>query len=94
MVMSNSTDPRMLQLRQQLTTHGIDINDADNGIFLPHSTAVRTANSLTEIAHSRIHTNDYKQAVFDRINPMTNAAEIRADLGKIRTEIAAGTFTY
>ncbi|RPD43600.1 hypothetical protein DNI29_23450 [Hymenobacter sediminis] len=33
--MSNSTDTRMVDLRQKLTNHGIDINDADNGVFLP-----------------------------------------------------------
>jgi RHS repeat-associated protein len=94
MVMSNSNDARMVQLRAQLTKHNIDINDADNGIFLARSSAIKKSNNLSSIAHSRIHTNVYKEAIFNRINPLTSEAEIRNALGGIRSEIGAGTFPF
>ena len=94
MVMSNSQDARMIQLRQQLAQHGIDINDADNGILLARSSAVKNANNVGSIAHSRIHTEVYKQTVFDRISPLQSEAEIRSALGTIKTDIGTGVFPH
>jgi uncharacterized protein RhaS with RHS repeats len=93
-VMSNTTDTRMIKLRQQLKTHNIDINDADNGIFLARSTAIRDANGLSSIPHSAIHSDTYKQAVFDKISPLTSASDIRSALDGIRSDIASGIFSY
>ena len=36
-VMSNSTDARMVALREKMNALGIKINDAANGVFLPTS---------------------------------------------------------
>jgi RHS repeat-associated protein len=73
------TDRRAVAARRILTREGIDINEADNGIFLETS------------EHRRIHTNDY----YDKLTRRLNAAQpgtVRKELNKIRNEIKAGTF--
>ncbi len=90
MVMSNSTDPRMIAARGHITTHGVDINDPSNGIFLPRGSADAVGTGLPP--HSRLHTNEYKQAVHDKIMAATSPAEVQQALTDIRQGLIGGTF--
>jgi hypothetical protein len=94
-VMSNTskkTNPKMFALREKMKNLGIDINDADNGIFLPKSSAVKSNAGSSLPAHSRIHTNTYKNKVYDTLINANTADEFRAGLQSIRTQIRGGTF--
>ncbi len=53
----------------------IDINVSENGVFIPTSSAVKKAANTASTAHSRIHTDVYKQNVFDRLNKINNKAD-------------------
>ena len=93
-VMSNATDVRMRWLRRKMDRLGIDINIANNGVYLPTSTKVKINAGADAIAHSRIHTNAYKKNVFDRLKNIDNAAGFRSELNKISDEISSGMFGY
>jgi RHS repeat-associated protein len=90
LVMSNSTDPRMIAARAHLQTHGVDINAPENGIFLPRSSADAVGTGLP--AHSSLHTDAYKQAVHDRITAANNPAEVQQALTDIQNGLKNGTF--
>lgn len=79
-VLSNSSDPRMVKIRDKMKAFGIDINDADNGVFLPRSTAVKEDFGVDAMAHSRVHTDEYIQSIYDKLNPTTTADEFRTIL--------------
>ena len=87
-----SNDPKTQGLREHFENYGININDADNGVFLPSSLKVKTENNLTAISHSKIHTNDYVKKVNDRLINLHSESEIRTELRNIKTEILHGTF--
>lgn len=89
-VQSNSTDALSTSSRAHLAKHGIDINDADNGVFLPTSSSVRTASGATESAHSRAHSTATKQDVHDRITALNSEPAIRSELQAIRNEFMSG----
>ena len=105
-----STDPKMVKARARLSKHSIDINDADNGIFLARGSAEQTMLSAditagsklsktlkhykNAIAHSRIHTQAYKDHVTKRIMAADSAVKIRKALGQIRRQIYQGKITY
>ncbi|QHM77344.1 Putative deoxyribonuclease RhsC [Mixta theicola] len=91
-VMSNSTDSRMVALRDKMKKLGININTAENGIFLPSNSKVPLPAGNTLPNHAGIHTNAYKQKVFDRLNPINNTGDFLNELDKIYTEIADGIF--
>ncbi|EHK4162601.1 AHH domain-containing protein [Salmonella enterica] len=91
-VMSNSTDPRMVALQNKMKTLGIDINTAENGIFLPSNSKVQLPKGSTLPNHASIHTNSYKQKVFDRLNSINNSKDFLSELNKINSEIAGGIF--
>jgi RHS repeat-associated protein len=90
LVMSNSKDSRMKKLRDLFKKHSIPINDAENGIFLPRRTADSIGTGLP--AHSTIHTDAYKQAVYDRLKNKKSEAGIRQGLQDIQNDIVAGIF--
>ncbi|MCO5808640.1 Bacteriodales T6SS Rhs protein [Phocaeicola vulgatus] len=83
-VLSNSNDWRMVSLRGKMEAFGIDINDADNGIFLPRSSSVKEQFAIDEIAHSRVHTEQYKQSIYDILSPTKSEEEFRQKLKSIR----------
>ncbi|WP_262494804.1 RHS repeat-associated core domain-containing protein [Flavobacterium columnare] len=91
-VMSNSTDPNMISLRSQMTNIGIDINDSSNGVFLPTSSKVKNDFNLDAHAHSRVHTNEYKKNVFERLKDITDPDKFKNELEKIGKELSEGTF--
>ncbi|ECI6492932.1 type IV secretion protein Rhs, partial [Salmonella enterica subsp. enterica] len=91
-VMSNSTDSRMVALQNKMKTLGIDINTAENGIFLPSNSKVQLPAGNTLPNHASIHTNAYKQKVFDRLKSINNSGDFLNELNKINSEIAGGIF--
>ena len=74
-VMSNSTDSRMVALQNKMKTLGIDINTAENGIFFPSNSKVQLPAGNTLPNHASIHTNTYKQMVFDRLKSINNSGD-------------------
>lgn len=93
-VMSNSKDSRMAALRNKMTELKIDINAANNGVYLPTNSKVKSDAGTSAIAHSRVHTNTYKQNVYDRLKDITNKADFESELRKIADELSKGTFGY
>ena len=89
-VQSNSTDAYSTASRAHLQRHGIDINDADNGVFLPTSNRVRNAARTNAAPHSRVHGAATRQNVHDRITALNKPEEIRAELQKIAREFESG----
>ena len=63
-----------------LTRNGIDLDDADNGVWLPSSRQGATTGTI----HERIHTNRYFQEVADRLE----RAELTGIAGAVETEMA------
>ena len=80
----------MKKLRALFKKHGVPINDADNGIFLPRTVSDAVGTGLP--AHSKMHSGVYKQAVYDRLRNKKTEAGIRNALNTIANEIRAGTF--
>jgi uncharacterized protein RhaS with RHS repeats len=89
-IMSNSTDSRMVALQNKMKTLGIDINTAENGIFLPSNSKVQLPSGNTLPNHEIIHTNAYKQKVFDLLKSINNSGDLLNELNKINSEIAGG----
>ena len=83
-------DPRAEPARLILKREGIDINEADNGVFLPKNTKVTAPPATT---HSGIHTNMYYQEINNRILS-ASPGTVRDVLNDIRIEILNGTFPY
>lgn len=90
-VMSNSSDPRMKELRKKMAGLGIDINSAENGVWLPNRTSDRMPGS-SSAAHRNVHTNDYKQKVFDTLSNAKDRGDFETKLDGIRKALLAGTF--
>ena len=91
-VMSGSRDWRMVALRAKMKTLKVSINDRRNGVFLPTSTKVKTNAGTGAHAHSRVHTDKYKQNVYDRLKNISNKKDFQKELDKIGREIGNGTF--
>ena len=83
-----STAKKAAPARQQLANFGIDINDVDNGVFLPRRVA--SPNPTGASVHSRVHTNDYFEYVNDMMSAARNADEARDILTYIRGQLQAG----
>ncbi|NDJ57436.1 hypothetical protein GWD52_10595 [Enterobacteriaceae bacterium 4M9] len=93
-VMSNSKDSRMVALREKMDELGVKINSADNGVYLPTSSKVKKNSGTSAIAHSRVHTDAYKQNVYDRLNDINNKSDFESELSKIADELKKGTFGF
>ncbi len=91
-VMSNSRDVRMVALQAKMKDLGIDINTAENGIFLPSNSKVKLPPGSALPNHASIHPNVYKQKVFDRLVDINSSGEFLSELSKISSEIARGIF--
>lgn len=74
--------------RRVLQRFKIDINDADNGVFLPNKPGVGT----TEAYHRTLHTPQYHRNVLYRLNKASDEASARDILAEIAQELTAGTF--
>jgi hypothetical protein len=70
---------------------GVDVNEGANGVFMPKSSKYVAG---TTPAHSKIHTNDYYDAVWNRIYKINDPNELREALQDIKNEIIAGSFIY
>ena len=74
-----------------LKRHGIDIDDANNGVYLPHGTRNPPANY-----HNEIHTQEYAKDVWDRLNKADKAKGkdgVLSELEKMRSEMEKGKYT-
>ena len=97
-VMSNSTDARMVALREKMNALGIKINDAANGVFLPTSSKVKdncnkdNPGTCNAHVHSKVHTNTYKQNVYDRLKDIDDPVLFKKELRAIGKELQSGTF--
>ncbi len=90
-VMSNSTDPNMIKLRNRMKRMGIDINAKENGIWLPNKAANRVPNAKTTAhAGEGVHGNAYKQHVWDTLKDAKTKTDFKAGLAKLQSELAAG----
>jgi RHS repeat-associated protein len=74
--------------KAQLRRFGIDINDADNGVFLPQDS--ESPNPLGMAVHSTLHTARYYRAVNVMMSWARNSSEARDVLGYIRDQLQAG----
>ena len=91
-VMSNSKDSRMVELRKKMKQLGLKKNDAVNGVYLPTSSKVKDAAGVSAHAHSKVHTDTYKQNVYDRLININDKKEFKKELKNIGNELKAGTF--
>lgn len=66
----------------------MNINDADNGVFLPRGSA--SPNPTGASVHSRIHTKNYYAHVNHLIGGARNASEARDVLSYLRGQLLGG----
>ena len=78
--------------KKQDATPLVFFNDECNGVFLPRNSSVKEDYQLTAHAHSRVHTDVYKQNVRARITSKNTEEDIRRELNNIANELIAGTF--
>jgi hypothetical protein len=83
-----STSSKAASARADLQSFGIDINDADNGVYLPRGSA--SSNPLGMAVHSQVHTNLYYDTVNEMMSWARNANEAQDVLGYIRTQLQSG----
>ena len=91
-VMANSTDSRMVSLRNQMEnfTPPIGKNSKENGIWLPRQAKDRIAGTkLTAHKGEGIHSDAYKQSIYDRLNNK-GREEFIAELDLIKEELNDG----
>ena len=82
-------DKRAKELRDMLKEYGIDINSADNGVFLP------TEKNVSEAAyHRRLHTEDYYKNIEKAFQNVDSKDEIIDILHEIREQLLNGTFSF
>lgn len=92
--MSNPSAPRMVALRAKMDVFDLHFNHSYNGVFLPTSSQDKLLANAVSPAHSKIHTNIYKQNVYDRLINSKNADEFVDGLENIRQLILNGEFNY
>lgn len=84
------SSPKAAAARAVLGKFGMDINDADNGVFLPRSSS--SANPTGAAVHSTLHTNDYYDAVNDALSGAQSRQDVQDILGSIRGSLQGGAF--
>lgn len=87
-VMSNSKDPRMVELRNQMDTHNIKINSEENGVWLPKNESVRIDNSTLHYGEG-VHGDAYKQHVYDTLNGKSKS-DFLDGLNSIKNDLMNG----
>ena len=89
--MSNSSDVRMVKLRQKMSDLDIDINNSKNGIWLPNSRADRIEETFTQAYKgSGVHSNSYKQYNHDKSINSEIDKEILLSLEEMKNDFFAG----
>ena len=82
-------DKRAKKLRDMLKEYGIDINSADNGVFLP------TEKNVSEAAyHRKLHTDKYYKNVEKAFQNVNSKEDIIYILHEIREQLLNGTFPF
>ena len=82
--------PELNSIRAKLAEWGINVNDPANGVLLPTSKAPDGAEGTL---HRDTRYNDtYEKAIKKAFEFVTNAAEARFALGRIKTQLQNGTF--
>jgi len=90
-VMSGSKDWRMVTLRQKMDNLGVDINFHRNGVFLPRTSAIKNAARTDAHAHSVVHSDKYKQNIYDRLIDKDSQSSFIAELTVISKALENGT---
>ncbi|MCA9041112.1 MAG: AHH domain-containing protein [Planctomycetaceae bacterium] len=85
-------DERAAKSRAILKKFNIDLDSAENGVFLPGNKTVAAGTGLP--AHSTIHTRDYYRAVEEKLLKATSREEAVDYLEEIRNQLLNNTFTY
>ena len=88
-VAGNDTRPSAVASREILEYFGIDINDANNGVFLPTVDGVSNATN-----HRKIHTDAYHAEVNARLSNARTRQEAISILNSIVREIQNNNFKY
>ncbi len=85
--------PRADLARQLLDSFRIDINSAENGVYLPRgSDPVKYANPNGMAVHSKLHTNEYYDAVNDALLQAANREDAVQILDEIRKSLQQGGY--
>lgn len=74
--------------RDVLQRVGVDINSADNGVFLPRSSAAPNPGGAA--VHSRLHTRSYYETVNDRLSTVSTRDEAVEVLNSLRQSLLGG----
>ena len=85
-------DSRAEIARDILADANIPINDARNGIYLPQTPENTVAEALER--HQTIHTDEYYQAIEDRLLKAAEADSVEGELARIRNLIMRGEFPH
>ncbi len=95
-VESTDPHPKMVKARAHLQKLGLDINHRSNGVFLARSSKVQKTISSGRWSraypHSRVHTKNYKIAVWSSIKKTTTRREARSVLRSLRKQLMRGNF--
>ncbi|MDG1331777.1 MAG: RHS repeat-associated core domain-containing protein [Crocinitomicaceae bacterium] len=92
-VQSNATDVEWEAARKHMTDLGVDINSADNGIFLPRSGSTDLSNAPEmkgTLPHSRVHNKNSKKIITDRIMAATDKKGVKKALNDLKKMYRAG----
>lgn len=90
-VMSNSKDARMRWLRRRMDRLGIDINQKENGIWLPANSKTRLPNTkATAHAEEGVHGNAYKKHVWESLKGAKTKTEFEQGLKALNLELSGG----
>jgi RHS repeat-associated protein len=81
-------EPLAQRAQQVLQRFGVHIDDAANGVFLPHY----PSSTAPGMYHRTLHTHAYYAEVNRRLGRARSAAGVQHELAQIRSELLAGTF--
>lgn len=81
-------DYRMRRIRELLSRLGIDINSAENGVFLPN----KPGSTAPGAYHPSLHSSEYYNAVEQEFDGIESREEAIFVLNRIRRRLINGTF--
>lgn len=85
-VQSNSTDPKWVKAREHMKKLGVDINSADNGIFLKTGSKIDASGTdwANSLPHSRVHNNASRDLITKEVLAAKNKKELKRTLNKFK----------
>jgi hypothetical protein len=84
--------PVCQDLRDLLSNNHIDINSAENGVYLPTRKVTKNTN---EAYHPEIHTNEYYENVYQKLRPHNNDPQsMKDELKDIGQKLKNNKFKY